>query len=78
MKKFIVKSWGIIPSSVQRIIDSVTDKDVTKDAIFVLNEDIEFCVCVLRDAHGNMSKTDRSAWLSPRNGDNSFGVSITF
>jgi hypothetical protein len=77
-KTFKVETWGLIPTSVQSIIDSIKDKPVSKEAIFVLNKDIEFCVCNLRAAHGNLNEVDGSAWLSPNNGYHSYNVSIKF
>ena len=75
---FKIESWGVFPSSVASIVSKYNGEVVTSDAIFTLDSDITFCVCDLREAHGNLNKYDKSAWLAPRNGDNSFNVTISF
>ena len=75
---FKIESWGVIPIHVQTYIVGYKDKPATKEAILTLNEDIEFLVVLMQECHGNLYKADKSAWLSPRNGDNSWNVSISW
>ena len=75
---FKIDSWGEIPPHVKSIISKYDGQPANKDTIFTLDQDIAFCVCTLGVAHGNLSKGSHSAWLSPRNGDNSFNVNIAF
>ena len=79
MAKMIkIECWGNVPQFTQSIIDKYNGKPATRDNLLNLDYDITFCVTDLNEAHGNFNKFDRSAWLSPRNGDNSFNVAIKF
>jgi len=76
MKTFKVSTWGIVPQIIKDLTTKLNNAEATKDAIFVLNEDINFIVCDLREAHGNLNKINKDAWFAPRNGDNTYGVTI--
>jgi len=81
MKKialFRINYWGELPYYVDKIVNNYNQKEATPNAIYNLDHDISFCVCDLREAHGNLNKFDKSAWLSPRKNDNSFNVTISF
>ena len=78
MKTFKIEATGILPMYVSTLVQVYTNKAVTKEAITQLDSDIAFCVCDLKEAHGNLNKHSKDAWLSPRNSDGSFNVRITF
>ena len=76
MKTFKIESYGILPNSVQSIVNCYNGKESTKATVEFLNDDIEFCVMNYMDAHGNLNKITREAWLSSRNGTKGFNVTI--
>lgn len=78
MKTFKIDSWGNIPSFIQKQIHSYQDKQATSDYLVALDSDISFYVCDCKECHGNLNKVDKSAWLSPRNADNSWNISISW
>lgn len=78
MKTFKVEFTGNLPFYVKKIVETIEGKDVTKESICVLDQDIKFCVCDLKEAHGNLNKISKYAWLYPRNGGNDFNVCISF
>lgn len=78
-KTFTIESWGAIPKHVQStIVDVYAGKQVNSDLVSDLDSDIAFVVCDLGEAHGNLNKASKSAWLSPRNNDNTWNVSISW
>ncbi len=78
MKTFKIESTGELQTNVQSIVDTYNGREVTKEQIAMLDDDIRFVVCDLRVAHGNLNKHSKDAWLCPTNGDNSFNVRINF
>ena len=77
-KEIKIEHRGELPSYVKTIVDTFSGKKIEKGTIDYLDQEIAFCVTDLRQAHGNLNKHDKSAWLCPANGDNSFNVTITF
>jgi len=71
-----IESWGEFPFTVKSIIESYNGKEASEYLLRCLDEDITLSVLTMGESHGNINKTDKSAWLAPRNGDNSFNVSI--
>ena len=78
MRNFKIEASGIVPNIINQYIMGYNDRESTKDNILSLDDDISFIVCDLRLAHGNLNKSDKSAWLCPTNGDNSFNVRISW
>ncbi len=76
MKNFKIEKRGTLPMYVSTLVETYSNKPVSKEAINQLDSDIEFCVVELKEAHGNCYKNE--AWLCPANGDNSFNVRIYF
>jgi len=77
MKIFKIELQGLVPHYIQKQIDMYKDKPTTPDFINKLNEDIEFLVCG-GDCHGNLNIFDKTAWLSPKNGNNTWSASISW
>lgn len=78
MRAFKIDQHGELPSHVLKIVTDIQGKPATKDAVYVLDSEIAFCVIDLGLAHGNLNKHSKSAWLSPRNNDGSWNVNITW
>lgn len=80
MKHFKIETYSLhnAPQSVINLVDSLRAKSVSRNEIDALDSDIEFIVCDLREAHGNLNKYGKNAWLSPRNNDNTWNVSVSF
>jgi hypothetical protein len=76
MKHFSVKFWGEIPELVKPIIEKFDNTKVTPSTFYCLDDEIRFIVNDLGIAHGNTCKIDKTGWLSPRNGDNTWNMSI--
>jgi hypothetical protein len=77
-KLFRFETTGEIPVFVKSIIDRFDGKQVCKQAIIALDQEITFCVLEIKEAHGNLNASSKEAWLSPRNNDGSFNVRIYF
>jgi hypothetical protein len=77
MKTFKIDSWGNIPNFLIRILDYQV-KPASRDYISCLDSDISFFVIDCKECHGNLNKADKTAWLSPRNGDNSWNININW
>jgi hypothetical protein len=69
---------GTPPNSVMDIFEKFNNKEATREAIKQLDSDIEFVVCDLKEAHGNVNVYGKNAWMSPKNNDNSWNVNIKF
>lgn len=78
MKTFTITKTGVIPEIIEKTLTSLSAKTVDKDSLAVLDSDIDFIVCDLKIAHGNLNKFSKNAWFAPKNGDNSFYVNIDF
>lgn len=69
---------GEAPQYAKSLVSKYDGKPATRDNLFNLDSDITFCVCDLKEAHGNFNQHSRSAWLCPVNGDNSFNINFEF
>lgn len=78
MKTFKFNTSGNLPQSVQKIVEQFNNKPADRQAIKNLDSEIEFVVCELKEAHGNLNVYGKDAWLCPKNGDNSWNVTINF
>jgi hypothetical protein len=68
MKTYKVVINGEAPSYIKEYAEKYNGKPVTKNTFFCLDQDIDFIVCDLQEAHGNVCKADKSAWLTDKNG----------
>jgi len=78
MKNFKFMFWGEIEPMVQKVIDEFNNASINDESINALDSEISFLVLDCGIVHGNLNKYDRSAWIAPRNGDNTFGINISF
>ena len=63
-----------VPSYISKYVEQYNGKQVTKDLFYCLDQDINFIVCDCKDAHGNTTKSDKSAWLCAK--DNKWNISF--
>jgi len=78
MKTFKIETRGTLSPSIQNLVSLFNDKKADKNSVQYLDSEITFVVCDLKEAHGNLNKYDKTAWLCPKNGDDSFNVSISW
>lgn len=80
MKHFKIATFGEIPKDIQTLVNNYNNPDVIVDkyTINCLEKDMEFLICDLKVAHGNLNRSSKDAWLSPINNDQSFNVKINF
>ena len=78
MKTFTIDARGTLSPIVQGLVDKFNGVKADNNSVYSLDQEITFIVCQCGIAHGNLNKADKSAWLSPRNGDNSWNVSINW
>lgn len=75
-KKYKVVTRGVVPVHILDIImNNYHDTEVTAETFANLDDDIDFLVCKCKDCHGNTNH-DKSGWLTPINGDNSWDLQI--
>ena len=78
MKTFTLEYSGKMPKTTEDMLMKYNGLRATKELIDALDSDIEFLVCDIRECHGNLNRQSKEAWLSPRNGDGSFNLNISF
>lgn len=78
MKTFNFNVSGNLDKFMQDTVNKYQGTKADKYSIAALNSDIEFIVCDLRAAHGNLNKYSKEAWLCPANGDGSFNISVSW
>lgn len=78
MKTFKIEHRGELPTYVKAIVEKFNGVKADKASVAYLDDEIKFCVCDLGEAHGNLNKFSKDAWLCPKGGDDSFNVRITF
>lgn len=78
MKTFKIKTSGTLHTIISNDILRFNGEPATKDNITILENDLNFIICDLKLAHGNINKDSRSACLSPVNNDGSFNVVISW
>ena len=76
MKNYNVTTSGDVPADILKAFSSFDGKPANKENFIVLSDDIDFYVCDIKACHGN-TNNDKTAWLSPKNGDNTWSLNIT-
>lgn len=75
MKTLKITTNGQLPQFVIKIINTVKDLPI-KDALIILDDEIDFYVCDLKECHGNANNTPviKNAWLCDK--DNQWSVNF--
>lgn len=76
MRHYTINKRGAVPSFITKLLSWVEGSPVNRDTFQRLDSDITFIVVDCHECHGNTTKGDKTAWLCPKNGDNSWNVSI--
>lgn len=77
-KTFEIETTGNLPTLTKMLVEKYNGKPATKISINELEYEIYEIVKDWKESHGNIEKCNGYAWLSPRNGNNSFNVEIKF
>ena len=78
MKHFNFQTTGEVPQSLTSYINRYNGKQATKEGIYCLDSDISFLVCDLKECHGNLNNSNKTAWLAPLGNDNTWSINIEF